>query len=151
MKKINNFGDTIIEVLIAIAVLSVVLGGAYAISSRSLAGVRKAQEHTEALKYAEQQTERLKKLADYGGNDGSGGNIFTMAAGSCVHNVSGVLKVSVAGTCDKDIGAYKYSIGVSQPTPVTGSPNSFYFNIIVTWPGVGGGTDRVSLDYRLDR
>jgi type II secretory pathway pseudopilin PulG len=59
----SDRGDTLIEVLFAIAVVGFVLGLSYASASRSLQIGRDAQEHVEALKVAETQIERLKYLA----------------------------------------------------------------------------------------
>lgn len=60
---LTNRGDTIIEVLIAITVVSFVLGGAYVTSNRNLNNMRQAQERGEALKYVQEQVERLKANA----------------------------------------------------------------------------------------
>src|SRR5438309_3169170 len=60
--KLNSAGDTIIEVLLALAVLASVLGGAYVSSNRSLSGARDAQERGEALKLVEEQLERLRAV-----------------------------------------------------------------------------------------
>lgn len=56
----SNRGDTIVEVLLALAVLGSVIVGAYSIATRSLNGVRVAQERSEATKIAEGQIESLK-------------------------------------------------------------------------------------------
>lgn len=56
-------GDTIVEVLIAIAVVSMILGGAYVTANRSLIATRAAEEKGSALKLAESQVEQLKGLA----------------------------------------------------------------------------------------
>lgn len=56
-------GDTLVEVLIAIAVVSLILGGAYVTTNRSLQATRAAQERSIALKLAESQIERIKGLA----------------------------------------------------------------------------------------
>jgi type II secretory pathway pseudopilin PulG len=53
-------GDTIVEVLIAMAVLGLVLASAFAISNRSYATGLNAQERNEALKIAESQVELLR-------------------------------------------------------------------------------------------
>lgn len=66
MKRWHNFkerGDTIVEVLIAIAVISLVLGGAYVTTNRSLIATRAAEERGNALKLTESQVEQLKGLA----------------------------------------------------------------------------------------
>lgn len=56
-------GDTMVEVLIAIAVVSLILGGAYVTTNRSLLATRAAQERSIALKLAEGQLEQLKGIA----------------------------------------------------------------------------------------
>ncbi|MGH7157761.1 MAG: type IV pilus modification PilV family protein [Candidatus Saccharimonadales bacterium] len=56
-------GDTIVEVLISISVVSLVLGGAYVTTNRSLLATRAAEERGNSLKLAESQVEQLKGLA----------------------------------------------------------------------------------------
>jgi len=58
----NKFqrGDTIVEVLIAMAVLGLVLASSFAIANRSYATGLNAQERNEALKIAESQVELLR-------------------------------------------------------------------------------------------
>jgi Tfp pilus assembly protein PilV len=57
-------GDTIVEVLIALAVASSVLGITYATMNRNLIITRAAQERTEAAKLAQGQLEILKSKSD---------------------------------------------------------------------------------------
>jgi prepilin-type N-terminal cleavage/methylation domain-containing protein len=56
----SSRGDTLIEVMISMAVIATVLGSAYAISSRSIKVGRLAQERVEAVKLLESQLETLK-------------------------------------------------------------------------------------------
>jgi type II secretory pathway pseudopilin PulG len=56
-------GDTIVEVLVAMAVLSLVLGGAYVTARHSLIATRQAQERSEALALVQGQIETLRGLA----------------------------------------------------------------------------------------
>lgn len=56
----NCRGDTIIEVILALAVLGGVIVGGYSIATRSLRGVQASNERNEALKIAEGQIENLK-------------------------------------------------------------------------------------------
>jgi Tfp pilus assembly protein PilV len=58
--NLGKSGDTIVEVLLAVAIVSTVLAGAYVATSRSLANSRQAQERSEAVKLVEGQLERLK-------------------------------------------------------------------------------------------
>ncbi len=54
-------GDTILEVLIVVAVLSLILVISFAATNRSAQGNRQAQERSEASKHAQSQIELLKK------------------------------------------------------------------------------------------
>ena len=63
----SSRGDTIVEVLISIAVLSLILSASYALANKSSQAVRQAQERSEALKLSESQLESLKAyLSDPG-------------------------------------------------------------------------------------
>lgn len=53
-------GDTIVEVLMSIAIVGAVIAGAYALAGRSLAEGVSASEHSQAIKLAEAQIETLK-------------------------------------------------------------------------------------------
>lgn len=61
LKRLNVEGDTIVEVLICMAIVSFSLGVSYGIARRSLIQVRVAEERTQALKLAEQQVSRIKQ------------------------------------------------------------------------------------------
>ncbi|MCA9342582.1 hypothetical protein KC950_01020 [Candidatus Saccharibacteria bacterium] len=61
MLRVRNIrGDTIVEVMIALAVLGFIIVGAYSIASRSLNATRIAQERGEATKIAEGQLEAIR-------------------------------------------------------------------------------------------
>lgn len=59
-KPHNQAGDTIVEVLICILVISIVLAGAFTVTNKSLLSVRASQERSQAIKLAESQLERLR-------------------------------------------------------------------------------------------
>lgn len=63
LRRLNSKGDTIVEVLLAITVVSAVLAGAYVSTSRSLKANRAAQERAEATEFVQQQAERLKYVS----------------------------------------------------------------------------------------
>ncbi len=62
LKARHQSGDTIVEVLIAIAVVGSVLGITYSIMNRNLLTMRDNQERTEAVKLAQGQVEALKTM-----------------------------------------------------------------------------------------
>ncbi len=59
LRRLSESGDTIVEVLLAIAVVSAVLGGAFVSANRSLNGTRVSQERSEATKLVQGQAELL--------------------------------------------------------------------------------------------
>ncbi len=62
MIKLGQRGDTIIEVLLAITILSAVIAGAYATTSQATRIGLTAHERTEATRLSEQQIEIVKAL-----------------------------------------------------------------------------------------
>lgn len=127
-------GDTIVEVMMAIAIVSAVLVGAFVATNRSSQTTRTAQERGEALKWAEAQVELLKAAADTGTpnlNDPSNPTPFC---------ISGTLIVA-ASTAGCRPGLYRIAI-TKQPVP------SAYVTQ-VTWSNLSGGSDNnVQLDYK---
>ena len=82
-KRTNQKGDTIVEVMLAIAVVGMVLGASYSIANRALQTGRFAQEQTEALKVAESELELLKyKASQFKSGDSTTGTIFEEPSGS---------------------------------------------------------------------
>lgn len=65
---VNSRGDTIVEVLVSIAALSLLIASSYVLANRSSQAVRQSQERGEVTKLAESNIERLKQ---YIGNAGS--------------------------------------------------------------------------------
>lgn len=129
----HSGGDTIVEVLIAVAVISAVLGGAYASAGRSLAGSRQSQERGEALKLVESQLERLKLL---GATPAAG--VYTAPTPFCLDATP-----AVSSACDDA------SLGVTYRLAIT-RPSSNTFEVKATWERAGGGgNDEAKLIYRI--
>lgn len=61
--KLHQAGDTIVEVMVSLAIISMVLGASYAVANRSLRGVQTAQERTEASQIAQTLIETVKQYA----------------------------------------------------------------------------------------
>lgn len=63
LRKLRETGDTIIEVLIAITIITATLGGAFVSADQSSKTTRRSQERGEALKITEGHVERFKAAA----------------------------------------------------------------------------------------
>lgn len=138
-------GDTIVEVLIAIAVVSLILGGAYVTTNRSLLATRSAQERSIALKLAESQIERIKvKIAT------APTQLFGATAPTrfCISDANVVINaVTAPANCGLDSGG-----AVTSTEPIfhlsverVGSQ----FNLTETWFDVSGRTtDQLQMKYR---
>ncbi len=170
--RLFNRGDTIVEVLIAISVVSIILGGAYVTSSRSLGNIRGAQERIEALKLIEGQLERLSVIAQT--DDGSTNvfttrtNIFCIDPNSAVINATtstrgfGSMTPTSPNSLDKDnFSTYasdcnggagvQYHLAIDrQDDP--GDTSGAVFIGYARWDRVnGGGRDELTVRYRLNK
>lgn len=165
-------GDTIIEVMIALAIVGAVIGTSYAISARSLRTGRQAQERTEALKLVESQIELLKAAAP-----AQKATLFSSPAGNfCVTTSPAgvvvaqnspppadpfadplVVQVGSAGpgyAADCALGdskRYLMSIQRVDEPAVAPAPVTSVFVIRARWQKVGGGNDEVLVSYRLHK
>lgn len=125
-------GDTIVEVMIAIVVISTVLAGAFLVSRTSLKHVRDSEEHSQALKLIQGQVEQLRdaaaqvKKAD-----------VSWPASFCM---SPTVVASTDPSCIS--GLYKMSITNVDPANNT-------YQATAQWDSVNGGTSRVQLVYRV--
>jgi Tfp pilus assembly protein PilV len=141
----NSAGDTIVEVLIAVAVVSLVLGAAFAVVNRTLHNAQQAREHTEALNLLQGQLERVKALSKIPGN-----TVFTGSAVFCVSStdvftpIAGAVlpAASYPAACTSNAVNGGYNLGV-----IRGANNTFTAK--ANWTGPTGGAEEVSLIYRI--
>lgn len=164
----NRRGDTIVEVLLAIVVVSSTLGAAFATMNKGVQGTRASQERAEALKFVEEQTELLKA-----GIEQSVSGIFTSSETFCMQiDGGGALKaasakkpgVSDAGfdidaplddgqdfghyaaQCIKGTVPYHVSITRIENPPDSGS---YTFTVRAHWDRIGGDhRDRIEMKYK---
>lgn len=157
MNKLRQSGDTIVEVLIAIAITSLILVGAFQSARISLTGTRRSQERVEGLKVAEEQLERLREQTSITGNN------FTnpaLSGTTCINMVGGYQ--SSTGLLNpenfSDANAHPPSCNRSPAAGVTyypvivrsGSPGAYSFKVYVRWDRAGGGgIEETTLSYRL--
>lgn len=135
-------GDTIVEVLIAVTVVSMVLGGAYVTTNKSLLATRAAQEQSNALKLSESQIEQLKGLAIT-----NPGAIFSASVPFCIYNQT-VTPPATDARCIQDAAGNQTTTDPKYAITITRNNNDF--TIMTTWADVGGKrTDQMSLKYRV--
>lgn len=151
--SLRERGDTIVEVLIAIAVVSLILGGAYVTTNKSLLATRAAEERGNALKLAESQVEQLKGLAKLDPNSIFGaGTPMPFCIRTDASSPSGIgtpisannndCKVNVAGAHDGIEPIFRLSI--------TRGSDGNTFTVTNTWSSVNGDVDdQVRLIYRV--
>jgi prepilin-type N-terminal cleavage/methylation domain-containing protein len=127
MKRLNQKGDTIVEVLIAIAVVSTVLVAAYQTTGQNIRSAQATQERTEALKLAEGQLERLRS------------NGVLAAPNECFDIGTG-LPESACDFTPNGAGAANYKVRISESAGT--------YKVSVIWEGLTTATENVSLYYR---
>lgn len=155
LRRLTQKGDTIIEVMIVLAVLGLAISIAYATANRSLLNARQAQENSEATRLIQSQLENLRIL----GADGPtpltpSTNMFDNTAPFCINaGVKTTVSCSFGDENRYNIRIY-YCTGSSQPQYAVcdaslKTATSKTFLIIATWDNVRGkGQDSSSFVYR---
>lgn len=144
LKIAHETGDTIIEVLIAIAVVSSVLAITYATMNRNLLLTRASQERTEAAKLAQGQIESLRQ---YGAAVAPSGSFCFKSDGSVENVATGSPTVALS---DDDWANYTDQCTVDElyHLAVT-TEDSKTFKLYVRWDRVTGKSrDEVRMVYR---
>lgn len=141
MRNVNQVGDTIVEVLIAIVIITSVLVAAYQTTSRNTNLTQDTQEHSQALKLAESQLEYLRQYT------GSGSS-FDPTQNDCFYR--GAPNTDTTNNTDPSQcnvqsapGAAMFKVRLTRPTS-TGP-----FKADVTWQSIAShATADVTLYYR---
>lgn len=160
--KLGRRGDTIVEVLIAIAVLSSVLGITYSIVNQNMLTMQDNSERTTASKLAQTQIERLRDdYAEFTGSDLddyvrtrilSGGALsrgfcFTgdptdlYADGDRLTNLNDAYPAGFPGQCIMQGGLYYVSVEYNEIDD--------NFLIRVRWDSIRGGQSEIVMGYRV--
>jgi len=158
LKQREN-GDTIVEVLISLAILTAVLVGAYYTANESFRNDRDSQEHTEALTIAETQLEDLRTAGTISASDQCF-NSSGVAVSSCYIPTGNTTQNLTQQQCKSLVGSYCYSVDISNyatvqynvPSTTPAIPITLNtYEVNVTWTGLSGASDNVSLYYRQDQ
>lgn len=129
----NHRGDTIIEVLIAIGIVSLVLTSAYVTTNRNAQVSQKIQEQGQAQKLAERQIELLR-----------GFNGTVPPDGGCLVATGGVASL-VSGEACQNLAAA--SSGASYTLSIKPIAADTY-KVSADWDALGGQTANVTMYYR---
>lgn len=142
-----NRGDTIVEVMISMAILGLVLSFSYASASRSLKVAQDAQERSYATKLAESQIEMMNAFLS------SGGSSAALQTGSyCIaHSAGSFSKQTVADV--NDYNAYpseciRESLYHLAVTPATVSGITDY-RVTVRWDSILAGRSEIEIMYKV--
>lgn len=142
MRELAERGDTIVEVLISIAIISLILGGAYVATNRSLIATHDAQERSDGLKLVESQIEQIKNLVNTDPDEifGSTPGAYCIASGAVMVSTDNACKVNAAGS---------YVAGSQPQYNLSITRSSNVFTVTNAWDGVTGRPASVQMKYRL--
>lgn len=130
--KLNNIGDTIVEVLISIAALGLVATTGYTIAVKSADRITETQLDSNALQLAQSQIEFLRQSP-------SSDKTYFASAGSCFDQAG-----NVTTSCKFDP---PYNINITEPTP--NDSNETTYAVTVSWAGDNGANQSVTLYYEF--
>ena len=158
-KKMNQRGDTIVEVLFAVVVIGIVLTGAYAVVTHSITDEQDAQEHSYALGLVQSQIEQIRA---YIISNPSGSLPFNNETGCMYSSTTAPLTLTPELNTINGASSYcmvqgdlptnfKYTLSVKLAS--SSNPNtSPIYQISAKWPSLlpGGPTDTVIVPYRVN-
>jgi Tfp pilus assembly protein PilV len=141
--KLNQKGDTLIEVLFAITVLAVVLSSCFVIANRAITTSRLNYERTQAIKYAETQVEMIKSISSAmsGAAFASSYKAGNITSGDYCLTSSNQLVIKTDSQCSRN-GLYNLTLTYINPGS---SEETGYFISKVVWDQ----TKEVELLYRV--
>lgn len=143
LTRLPQRGDTIVEVMISLIVISSILTSAFIVSRTSSRGIQGSQEHSAASQLLQGQIEMLRSYAM------TGTPPPTLPIGTfCMKALaSGALQAATSG-CTVPSGDYVYTLSIQLETAATVNQGPTY-NFKIQWPALGGGTNQESMVYRL--
>lgn len=142
-KFVDERGDTIVEVMVSMSILALVLGTAYASSSRSLQTGTAAAQRNEALSYAQSQLEYIAN-AQY--TDPAKLIIYkSMTTPFCTLPDGGVFQGTQATTVCTNYDSKGYTVFVTFDSAMQ------VFNVDVKWSGANLASQQsnLKLHYKL--
>lgn len=155
--KLSNRGDTIVEVMITLAVLGLAFSVGFSIANNSLMQTRNAQEHSEALQLLSSQVELVRANVN-----GGSSSVFVTGSPFCVDSSGTVQPISdinhppaacYQGTeqvTDANGNHNLYSLSVTYRQTQANGAGQDIFTFQATWPGIGQyGTQKEQITYKI--
>lgn len=151
--KLNNQGDTLIEVIIATVIIGMVLFSAFTLSNEAYKLGQSAKERSQATQLIQEQAEGLRALRDsatswsnFRGQIQAAGSTFHLEkSGNQWSPVGGQWNPGEANDTLPDYYTLRIEGSFTQP-----SQERFTATITISWPRLGGGVVETSeLYYRL--
>lgn len=135
-QSVNQRGDTIIEVLIAVAIVSLVLTAAYALTNKNVAATQEVQEQAYAQKMVEQQVELLRSSAP-------------PAQKGCYKTTDGTFAVAATPAPNPDPCAVTHGGATYHMliTPPSGSSSTY--TVKADWDTVTGSRANITVYYKV--
>lgn len=152
---LKNRGDTIIEVMIVLAVLGLAISISYTTANRSLLAARQAQENAKATQILHSQIEELRYLAPAETTAGGPKDIFRPGP-FCIKKVAAddYAVVTAPPAASPDPACYEvdslYDITITYQNSPPDFPDTF--TLSVSWTDVTGqGQNSVQMNYRVHK
>jgi len=153
----NNAGDTIVEVLVVLAILGLALSISYATASRSLLSTNGAQENSKATALLQAQAEVLRYMAPQV-SPPANQDVFGQSGPFCIDTTALTIDNSfVSSNLNNVENPDSYPATCKQTPPfhiaivksVSGA-NYAVFDLTAKWSDIhGDGVDTVTLSYRV--
>lgn len=142
LKQLKQRGDTIVEVLIATAVIGGVLGVSYSLVSNGVKNNQESQERSVAVKLAETQIESLRSYVST--HPSLPTNNFCISGGSTI-DINGSLPAPNNNASNYPSGCITQNLYVAGVHP---EGNNTY-TIWVSWDSLKGPRTQVSIAYKV--
>lgn len=156
MRLINQKGDTIVEVLIAISVLAFAIGTGYATVNTSNQSILANKERYQAQLMANQQVEYLRQyinqnVSNVRSNLESGGNHKCLKPNGGGIIIPQLVAAPDNNQCDYSSDVYGATYKIKTYFLNSCPSGSIYcdYKIEVTWDGVNGAQERLEAYYGL--
>ena len=165
LSRLNQRGDTIVEVLICLAILGSAFGISYATANKALSSARNSEEHSQALQYVNQQLELLRAAAQNSDANTAPNGIFKQNTAFCLSETSPVSVVrftsgytptgnAAANVQAATTGKYRNQCSVSNlyfyGITYTPGVNQDVYKVYISWQGIGTlGAQQETLSYKV--